>query len=136
MRHAILIASLLLSGCVPSQAPTRASLFTREQAVAAAVKIASNSAPEISGALSPPGNIQAERMTLAEALQRMSGDAKLPPGYSADAPVWYVTMDGLWASEALAPGVTATQRPYHHYRVILDARTGTDIESSLTPEEP
>jgi hypothetical protein len=97
------------------------------------VKIASSSAPEVSGALVPPTNIQAESMRLAEAMQRMFGNPDVPRGYAAEMPVWFVTMDGLWASEASAPGVTATQQPYHHYIVVLDAANGMEIEASLRP---
>ncbi len=135
MRTAALLLGIFLAGCIspPWAAPTSAVKIGREQAIAAAVRIASQSAPEISGALVTPQNIQAEQITLKEAMQRMGSQMQLPTSYRADTPVWIVTMDGLWASEAQAPGVAATQIPYHHYFVILGASTGMEIESELRP---
>ncbi len=145
MRRFVLLICLLLPACAPRAAPAPTpsplprstaswtALITRDQAIAAALTIASASAPEISGALVAPSNIQAEQLSLGQAMTRMFGNANAPRGYTADMLVWVVTMDGLWASQAQAPGVTATQLPYHHYIIVLDASSGMQIESSLTP---
>ncbi len=137
MRAIVLFISLLLAACRPAVmsvgTATPPSFITRQQAIANALGITSSSAPEISGAQVPPVNIQAEQTTLAQAVQRMNSRGGLPKGYAPDLPVWYVTMDGLWANEVQAPGVTATQVPYHHYFLILDAVTGMAIETALRP---
>lgn len=136
MRPVVTALLLLLAGCaVPGlrAATPTASMITREQAIRTALEIAASSAPEVSGALVPPQNIRAEQLTLSQATQRMSGNTNLPQGYNGDMAVWYVTMDGLWASEVQAPGVTATQVPYHHYMIVLDALTALEIEGSLRP---
>jgi len=114
---------------------TTTGLINRQEAVDAALKIASSSQPEISGALVTPQNVQTEQMTLGEAEQRIHGNPTAPSGHAPEMPVWYVTMDGLWANEVSAPDLTpsVTQQPYHSYRIILDARTGLEIESSLQP---
>ena len=91
------------------------------------------SRPEVSGALLSPQNVQAEQMALSQAMQRLPGSPSVPAGYDPQMPVWMVMMDGLWTNEVQAPGVTATQTPYHHCVVILDALTGMEIGSSLRP---
>jgi len=142
MRHATLFLPILfLAGCgstpvpspTPGPTPLDAAVITREQAIATAFKIASTSVPEISGALVAPSNVQAKLITLGQAMQQMFGNADAPRGYAADMPVWYVTMDGLWANQAQAPGITAAQMPYHHYIVVLVASNGMQIEGSLRP---
>jgi hypothetical protein len=137
MRIIVILMSFFAAACNASPAPvqktTASSLITREQAIADAIRIASGSAPEISGALVPPQNLRADQLTLTQAMQRMTGEVQIPNGYEPATPVWYVTMDGLWANEVQAPGVTTTQVPYHHYFVVLDAVTGLEIESSLRP---
>ncbi len=133
----VILMCLLLASCskVPVAANTLTiiSLLSREQAIAAALQNASMSRPEVSGALVSPQNVQAEQMTLSEAMKRLPGNPSVPARYKPQMLVWVVTMDGLWASEVQAPGITATQAPYHHYLVVLDAITGMEIESSLQP---
>jgi hypothetical protein len=137
VRSTIRFVVLFLVACSPPHAPVAtakaSSFITREQAIANAIRIATSSAPEISGAQVPPQNVQAEQTTLSRAMQRITGETQLPEGYGPDAPVWYVTMDGSWANEMSAPGVTVTQVPYHHYFIILDAVTGMSIETALRP---
>jgi hypothetical protein len=127
MRGTILCLVLVLAACemlpVSIKAPITSRFINREQAISAAVRIASSSAPEISGPLAIPSNIQAQQIPLSEAIQQMLGDT----------PVWYVTMDGLWVNEMPVPGMVVKHGPYHHYRVVLDAVTGMEIESSLRP---
>src|SRR5512146_724982 len=99
-----LLLVLLLSACagvpalpglpVATRTPT---LISRERAIELAVKGASMSRPEVSGALAAPSNIQAERMLLWQAMYKTTGSPSLPYGYvMPGAPVWYVIMDGLW----------------------------------------
>jgi hypothetical protein len=133
VRFTILFVSLFLAGCGVALTPAHDLFITREQAITNARRIASSSAPEISGAQVPPQNIQAGQTTLSRAMQRMTGETQLPEGYGPDTPVWYVTMDGLWVNEMPAPGVTVTQVPYHHYFIILDAVTGMSVETVLRP---
>jgi hypothetical protein len=135
---AVILICWFLTGCgttiaVPIGTPIGHGLLSREQAIAAAVRSASMSRPEVSGALVIPQNVQAEQMELSEAIKRLPGNPSMVPGYNSQTPVWVVTMDGLWANEAQAPGVTATQQPYHHYLSLLDAKTGMEIQSYLKP---
>jgi hypothetical protein len=137
MRGTILCLVLVLAACemlpVSIKAPITSRFISREQAISAAVRIASSSAPEISGPLAIPSNIQAQQIPLSEAIQQMLGDTPVPTSYRPDMPVWYVTMDGLWVNEMPVPGMVVKHGPYHHYRVVLDAVTGMEIESSLRP---
>lgn len=130
---AVVFLAFLLAACAVPPAATATGLITRQQAVAKAVDSASMSAPEVSGALVAPTNVQAMQITLGEALLRMGENANPPGGYSRELPVWYVTMDGLWEGEMAAPGVTVTPARYHHRIVVLNAVTGMEIESSLRP---
>ncbi len=134
---AILLLAFLLAGCaaIPGlPAGTSAPrLISRQQAIDIAVKTASMSAPEISGALEPLTNIRAEQIALHEAEQRIPVQGSFPLGYTGITPVWYVTMDGLWQNEAAAPGATAVPSPYHHAILVLDAVTGDEIHHMLTP---
>ncbi|HEX8992880.1 MAG TPA: hypothetical protein VF784_14465 [Anaerolineales bacterium] len=129
----VVMLALLLAACAVPPAATATGLITRQQAVAAAVERASMSAPEVSGALIAPTNVQASQITLGEALLRMGENANPPGGYSRELPVWYVTMDGLWEGEMTAPGVTVTPARYRHCIVVLDAVTGMEIQGALRP---
>ena len=141
LKQAILIFSIafILAGCgAPGQGgatSTPSGLLSKQQAINAARENAASSRPEVSGALVTPANVQAELMPLGEAQRRLGESTPSAGGESADTPVWYVTMEGLWAGEASAPGTTlaATQPPYHSFTLILDARTGLEIESLLRP---
>ncbi len=131
----LLLLAFLLSACVSAGVPAATAtprLMSREQAIEIAVKSASMSRPEVSPALTAPTNIQAERMSLAEAM-RLANDRNIRCTQCASVPVWYITMDGLWRDEMPAPGVTVTPGYYHHATVILDAVTGNEFSSSLRP---
>ena len=104
MRNAALIALTLLgtacsaipgAGQASPVSTPAAALISREKAIAVAVASVSVSRPEVSPALVPPGNIHAEQITLAQAEQSIPGSRSLPAGYTAGAPVWYITLDGL-----------------------------------------
>jgi hypothetical protein len=127
---AVILMCWILSGCGML---TGKGLLSQEQAIAAAVQDASMSRPEVSEALVTPQNIRAEQMQLGEALKLLPDNASMPPGADPQTPVWVVTVDGLWADEMEAPGITATQVPYRHYLLVLDAVTGMEIASSLRP---
>ena len=133
----VFLFALLLTACSAAPglpAPTAASkLISRQRAIEIAVKSVAMSAPETSGALETPTNIQAEKITLGEAEQRIPTRGSFPAGYTAAVPVWYVTMDGLWQDEAPAPGVTVTPGYYHHAILVLDAVTGDEIHHILAP---
>ena len=101
----------------------------------AALEVASMSRPELSGAQEKPFNVVAEQMSLAEAVKKINENDQPAAGYPPDMPVWFVTMEGLWLGEMFAPDVAPTPEPvqYHHYAIIIDAKTGLEIESWLTP---
>ena len=137
MRAMLLLLTLFLCACsvgsTQTKAPTASGPVTRQQAIDASVKSVSSSRPEISGALITPSNVRAQQMTLREALRHRPRDLSPVAGYGLQMSVWYVTMDGLWANEVQAPGVSATQTPLHHAAVILDAQSGMEIESWMMP---
>jgi len=119
---------------ITPQPLTTSGLINRQAAIDAALKIASSSMPEVSGALVTPQVVQAHQMTLGDAL-RLHQDTTPMNGYSSDTLVWVVILEGLWASEANAPDATPsiTQQPFHSYTIILDAKTGLEIGGSLRP---
>ena len=109
------------------------STISEQEAIDAALEVASTSRPEISGPQEEPSNIRAEQITLDEAVKKLSKGHQPRSGYDPNMTVWFVTMDGLWLNELDAPGVVITPAPYRHYAVIIDANTGSEIESFLTP---
>lgn len=125
---------LLATGCQMSPTPSD-DLLTQAQAIEAAVKAAKESRPEMSGAQVEPSNVQAELLTLAEAVKRLRTEGEPARGYDPQMPVWLVTMDGVWYDEFQAPDVTevVTPEPYRHFMLILDAKTGLVIESAARP---
>ena len=120
---------LSLSGCKQgSKVPGKG--INQQEAIDAAIKIASHSQPEISGSQVPPSNVHAEQMTLGQAEKRIQSDAT---GYDPEMLVWLVTMDGIWLDEFPLPTGMATPEPYHHFTFILDQKTGLEIEGSGHP---
>ena len=122
---------ILLASCTSSR--TSNSYITKQEAIDTALEVASTSWPEISGPQEQPSNIQAEQMALQEALKKINNHNQPPNGYDSDTIVWLITMDGLWLDEMEAPGVALTPAPYHHYAIIIDAETGSQIQSSYLP---
>jgi hypothetical protein len=123
---------IILTGC-RSATETSITDVSKQQAIDAALAVVSSSRPEVSGPQIEPSNIRAEQMTLGEAVKKMSKDRQPASGYDPNMIVWFITMDGLWLNEMDAPGVVITPAPYHHYAIIIDAKTGSEIESFLTP---
>jgi hypothetical protein len=127
----------LLAGCSifgrELTRPTATANLSRQEAIEFALKNASHSRPEISGAQVTPVNVQARQMTLAEAVKRLDNDGQVAAGYDPKMTVWYVTMDGIWLDEFPRPADFPTPEPYRHFMIILDARSGLEIESSLKP---
>ena len=129
---------LFLAACRGTRQPAAttptAQLISEQAAIDAAIRIAMNSRPEVSGSQVLPREIQARQLTLAGALQIISGhDGSVPAGYQPDMPVWAVTMDGWWTDVFPRPTDSPTPQPYRHLTVILDAVTGLEIEGSLQP---
>ena len=115
---------LLLSGCA-RESLTDAGEMNQQEAIDTAVEIASMSMPEISGSQVTPFNIQAEKITLEEAVKRLNINPQ--DVFSEDPPetqVWLVSMEGIWLPGDV-PGVV--QKPYQHLSLVIDAKTGLEL---------
>jgi len=125
---------LILTGCKPL-IETPNAYISRQEAIDAALEIASASSPEMSGAKEKPVNTSAEQMTLDQAVKKIDKHNQPATGYDPNMTVWFVTMQGLWLGQMSAPGIVSTpeQVPYRHYAIIIDAKTGSEIESSFSP---
>ena len=127
-----LLTILLLSGCAKESRATDNGI-SQQEAIDTALKIVSMSRPEISGSQVPPFNVHAEQMTLGEATKRISENNDVASGYTPDMLVWLVTLDGVWLDEFPRPSDLPTPEPYRHSAIIIDAKTGLEIESSAHP---
>jgi hypothetical protein len=127
-----LITILLLTGCVKESRITDHGI-SKQEAIDAALKMASLPRPEISGSQVTPSNVNAEKMTLGEATKRISGSNDVATGYARDMLVWFVTMDGIWLDEFPRPTDLPTAVPYQHFIIIIDAKSGLEIESAARP---
>ena len=126
------LALIVLTSCKPLSEPSD-SYVSKQAAIDAALEIASIPRPEISGSQVKPSNIKAEQMTLNEAVKHKNPSNEVAVGYDPNMMVWFVTMEGVWLDEFPRPEDFPTPVPYHHYSVILDAKTGLDIEISASP---
>jgi hypothetical protein len=72
-------------------------------------------------------------MTLNEAVKLIDSKSEVAVGYEPDMTVWFVKMEGIWLDEFPRPEGFPTPVPYRHYVIILDAKTGLDIEVSASP---
>lgn len=123
---------LLLVGCsiinsgLPT--PTVSPFITKHQAIDIALRISRT--PRIEE-LATPTNLLADLTSYGKAIERVS-DSYIQPGYSPDSMVWLITMDGVWT--AGSPGYPPPEpRPIaHHLTIIIDAKTGLELGSSLT----
>jgi hypothetical protein len=143
----VVVLVVLLIGCSPvgsaPQAPPTVmsvaqtltpSPFINQQAASdRALQIASLSRPELSGAQVPPTHVQAAQMTLAAAVKQLTGRDDVAAGYDPSMMVWVVTMEGIWTDEFSRPTALPSPEPYRHYTVILNARTGEEIEAAARP---
>jgi len=127
-----LLTILLLSGCTKESRITDNGI-SEQEAIDAALKSASMPRPEISGSQVAPSNIHAEPMTLGEATKRISKNNDIATGYTSDMLVWFVTMDGIWLDEFPRPTDSPTPVPYQHFIIIVDAKSGLEIESAAHP---
>ena len=107
--------------------------ISKEQAIDAALEIATMTQPELSGSQEKPSNINAEQTTLGEAVKKINQKNEPAVGYDSNMIVWLVSMDGIWLDEFPKPADFATPMPYHRYFVILDAKTGQTIETAALP---
>ena len=128
----ISLTILLRSGCAQETRVTDNGI-SKQEAIDIALKIASMSRPEMSGSQVTPSNVHAEQMTLGEAIRRIRENSDVPTGYAPDMFVWLVTMDGVWLDEFPRPTDLPTPEPYRHFIIIIDAKTGLEIEGSARP---
>ena len=122
----VLLIVLLFSGC--SKASNKG--ISEQKAIDAALKSASMSRPEMSGSQVTPSNVHADQMTLGEAVKRIDENDDVAARYSPDMLVWLVTMDGIWLDEFPRPTGLPTPEPYRHFFMILDEKSGLEIESA------
>ena len=127
-----LFVVLLLPGC-PAEANKAHEEISEQEAIDAAIESASMSRPELSGSQVTPSHVQAERMTLGEAVKRIDENNRVAAGYSPTLVVWLVTMDGIWLDEFPRPMDLPTPEPYRHLIIIIDANSGLEIESAARP---
>src|SRR5215212_10902308 len=113
----MLFMVLLFSGCANGSNPTNEGI-SEQEAIDAALKSAAMSRPEISGSQANPSSVQAEQMSLGEAVRRIDENSSVATGYSPDMLVWLVTMDGIWLDEFPRPTDLPTPEPYQHFIII------------------
>jgi hypothetical protein len=101
-----------------------------------ALQIAADRQHYMSGAHETPHNIRTELARLTTAREHLVA-AGWPQNAtdSGDTLVWTITMEGMWVLDSGPPepeNVPATRTPqvFHQYLVILDARTGKQIQVS------
>jgi hypothetical protein len=128
----LLFIFALMSACAPWSAFSVGEI-TMQKALDLALASVSTSRPEISAPQVRPFNLKAERLPLIEAVKRISVDNTPAAGFDPQLPVWLVTVDGLWLDEFPRPDGFPTPQPYRHFFVILDAKTGMEIESAAKP---
>lgn len=130
----VALALIVPSSCKPLTESTELYI-SKQEAIDVALESASMSRPETSGLQKKPSNINAEQMTLDEAVKRIHKNDQSATAYDPNMTVWFVTLEGLWLGEMSAPGIVPTPEPiaYHHYAIIMDAKTGLEIENSLSP---
>jgi hypothetical protein len=123
---------VFLSGCLQESRTSNQSI-SKQKAIEIAIESASMSHPELSGSQVPPSNIRAQQMTLEEATRRIYEGNHVGDGYAPDMLVWIVTMDGMWLDEFPRPTDVPAPKPYRHLVMILNAKTGEEIESAARP---
>lgn len=123
---------LLLSGCSKENNTTN-KYISKQEAIDLALKSASMPQPEISGSQVTLSNVHAERITLSEAVKRIDDNNSVATGYSPDMLVWLVTMDGIWLDEFPRLTDLPTPEPYQHFIIIIDAKSGLEIERAARP---
>lgn len=72
-------------------------------------------------------------MSLEDAVKQIDPENGVAARYDPNMKVWFVTMEGLWTDEFPRSEGLPRPLPYHHYVVILDAKTGLGIEISVSP---
>src|SRR5690349_16339814 len=112
-----LFVVLLLSGCSAESSKAHEEVGEQE-AIDAAIESASMSRPELSGSQVTPSHVEAEQMTLGEAVKRIDKNNSVPARYSPNMLVWLVTMDGIWLDVFPRPMDLPTPEPYRHFIII------------------
>lgn len=131
----LVLAALVGCGSLnkDSATPTSSNLIDQQKAIDIALQMAMSSLPEVSGSKVLPREIEANEMTLEEAVKIVWGNADVPAGYQPTISVWVVTMEGYWTDEFPRPTGLPTSEPYRHFAVIIDATTGLGIGGSHSP---
>ncbi len=83
--------------------------------------------------LAIPTNIQADLIPYGKAIERVKDtNVAIQPGYSPYSMVWLVTLEGTWTAGSPCCPTVEPFPPAHHFAVLLDAKTGQELGSSLT----
>ena len=108
--------------------PTPVSHITENQAIATALEMVTMPMPEVTG-VQNPRNPVARLMTLGEyEEQYTSGRSARDPA----TPVWVVQIEG--ESESAGIVLPSGRTQFQYSVVVLDARTGSSIAGSRSPE--
>ncbi len=128
VRVSIVLVVLSTARCV-----IRTGFISEQQARVIAVR------SSISGhfrATEPPSILQAELMPLGVAEKRLAQNGDSDRAQPPTAMVWLVTLEGTWTLVGGPPTPTGAspvpQSIFHHYAIILDARTGEPISERAT----
>lgn len=123
----------------PSAAPPGTptiGLLSRQQAEQAAVRIGSQSQPEMNASSIPPSVVYARQISLLQALREMDpSTTNVPDGQDPNLAVWLVRLDGSWLDGAPRPTELPPPAPYLHMTVVLDGISGEQLFSFTGPGE-
>jgi hypothetical protein len=126
LRLVVAMAATAMHACAssPRVSPqeTPGPQLTRPQAVALALDIAGGPQPEIAQGSATASVVSASLVPLDEAMLISTGETARPSDRRIS-PVWLVTLSGEWSSAFPRAVSGATETPYHHMRVVLDARS-------------
>jgi hypothetical protein len=130
------VALLAVPSAIASPAvPTSTEHFISETtATNTARQIAMRGGPSLGGAEGSLTNLHAERASSATARQRLVAQGwPTDVAESSDRMIWFVTMEGTWRlfdgpAAPITPVPTSPADVFHSLVVLLDAKTGAEIE--------
>ncbi len=128
VRVSIVLVVLSTARCV-----IRTGFISEQQARVIAVRSASSGHLR---ATEPPSILQAELMPLGVAEKRLAQNGDSGRTQAPTRMAWLVTLEGTWTLVGGPPTPMGTgpapQTIFHHYAIILDAKTGQPISETAT----